>query len=423
MPDKTEINRTTKLPEPEPAPERADEAADAPKGAANPDPEPPKLPFWKKTGNKLAMIIGAVVLSIGLAILAVSVLPIQLTKVQVVNDYDAARLTTEELTDSVYASNVGYEIDTREVSSIEDAGRGAKVAHLVITLRNKNFMVYVYADQNYELSGRDWLPKKSQITKMEAVPIAPVDEARVLADMDTLMSKISPKDGVGFSTLYNGADFEVESAELAEDASSCEMKIRASKVSGVNMHTGVITAEFDYVPGGATSDPGSWKLTRVSADDECWQSSLAPLTGTWRSRLDSTETSAVVFDMGKCNAGKEDAFAMEVSEFDVASGKMTADISFVVHAHPALSQDSDRADGDTRVKLEGVTVALDPKDLSGSLESENTEGSKDGPAKWTLEFFNDMGLWRVRVRSSERSNDTLLWGPTTFTDTYTLTRS
>ena len=394
---------TTVLPKPEPEPEPEDD-----------EPKP-------KSGiARIAIILGAIAFAIAVAVIVALLVPPQLTAVQVVDDFDAAALESRQLTNSVYASNVGYEIASEEVSSIDDNGDGRKVAHVVVHFENESFDVAVQATVDYTLVGRTWTPGESTVDRIDATPLAPVDSARVLADIDTLLAKVGSRGGSSFLTLYQGGEFEVRSADLAHDSETCTLEIAARRDVNLYCYSGTITAEFEFVPGRASMDAGSWRLKSVTADDGAYEHSFADVRGEWRGNFQSTATSALIFDVGKCFAGKQDEAVVNVTSYDVDSGRMVCDLTFVSHKHGAIPSDASETAGDVLVELEGVTVMLDPATLSGRYEHTGTDGSV---GYYELAFRNDNGVWRLTVVSSVLDTGTWSWGTTTFTDTYVLERA
>ena len=388
-----------------------------PKAEPEPEEDEPK----PKSGiPKLAIVLGAIAIAVIVAIVATLLVPPQLTTVQIVEDFDAAELESSQLTNSVYASNVGYEIASEEVASIEDNGADRKVAHVIVHFENESFNVAVQATVDYALVGRTWTPGEYTVDAIDATPLAPVDEGRVLADVDTLLDKAGTHGGVSLVTLYQGGDFEVRSADLSHDSMSCEVQILARRDVNLYSYSGTITAEFEFVPGRASMDAGSWRLASVTADDGAYEHSFADIRGEWRGNFQSTATSALIFDIGRCFHGKQNVATVNVTSYDVDSGRMVCDLTFVSHNHGAIPHDQDETGGDAVVTLEGVTVMLDPETLEGTYQHTGTDGMN---GYYELAFRNDKGVWRLTVVSSVLNTGTWSWGTTTFTDTYILERA
>ncbi|MBQ6395296.1 MAG: hypothetical protein IJH87_02995 [Atopobiaceae bacterium] len=368
----------------------------------------------------LYIVIGlAVAVLVGLAgwFIFTRVLPPALTDERIIREFNAAYVENEELTNSIYASNTRYHMDSGIVLSVSDDRPDAKTARVQMVYSNESFSVTVEATQRFQLADRTWVGMEPTIKKVEAVPIAPVDSARVLADIDTLMSRVTPRGGVSLEVLYTDASFEVESAELSEDGMSCTLVIKADKTSGLNRYAGRLTATFEFVPGKASTDAGSWRLSTVGAEDACWERNLAPVRGTWRGVFESTSTSSFMFGTGLCYAGEDTSVELEVKSFDAASGRATCTLSLLVHDHGAITSDADTTTGDTEVGRVEFTVDLDPETLTGSYHNSSEQYGGD----WQVMFLNDAGTWKIQIKSGEGMASGGFLGAV-FTDVYVLER-
>lgn len=377
-----------------------------------------RMPNWVPVAG--LTLIGAVVI---VAVVVVLVLPPALTEEQVLSDFDAPSIAAEGLTNSVYASNSGYRLEDEEVVSISNNGENANVASVEATFVNESFEVEVSATLDYELSDRTWMGHRPTITSVKATPIAGVSGDAVLADIDTILSEGGSQDGVTLESVYTGGSFTADksSLDVDEDETTSTIEISAERVRSLYEYSGVITATFEFVPGKASSDAGSWKLVSVSADENAYARSQASIVGTWEGTLEQTETSNFIWDIGRCWAAESTSPSLEVTAFDPDSGQMTCNLSFISHNHGALSSDADETDGDAVVEISGATIMLDPATLSGSWTPPTGDRSQGA---YRLQFRNTDGVWRMIVVSGVAGSDGFLAiGYTTFTDTYVLERS
>ena len=376
-----------------------------------------RLPNWVPIAGLTLIGVVAIV-----AIVATLVLPPSLTQDQILSDFDAPSVAAKGLTNSVYASNTGYRLKDEKVVSVSNNGAEARAATVKATFVNESFEVEVSAIIDYELSDRTWMEHQPTITEVKATPIAGVNDDAVLADIDTILSAAGSQDGVTLESIYTGGSFTVDKSTLdvGDDATTSTVEIAAERVRSLYKYSGTITAHFEFVPGKASSDAGSWKLVSVDVSDNAYARSQASILGTWEGTLESTETSNFILDIGRCWAGGSTPLSLEVTAFDPDSGQMTCNLSFVSHNHGGLGSDADTTDGDAAVEISDATIMLDPDTLTGSWTPPTGDRSQGA---YRVQFRNTDGVWRVIITSGVAGSDGLLpFGYTTFTDTYVLER-
>lgn len=185
--ERTVISSTTALPQDD-RPQLSEEPFEAPEG----NPMPP----WAMgvVFAALAVIAAAVALAF--------LTPPTLALDRVLMDFDATQLEQVELSDSIYASNEGYQLVGAQPSGIEDDGTGRKVAYIDTAFENESFSVVVGVEQSYTLVDRQWVAGDYRITGIDAKPISPVSEELALADIDKVLSMVAPYRGVTLGRLY-----------------------------------------------------------------------------------------------------------------------------------------------------------------------------------------------------------------------------
>lgn len=349
-------------------------------------------------------------------------LPPTISNNDVLNDFDVKTLESEQLTNSNYANNTGYTISDTKVTSIDDKGQTSKTAHVEATFENTNFSVVVECTQDFTLQGRIWRGGDVQIVSEKATPITSVDSNKVLADIANITSKIADKNGVKFSDIYADGTYDVMSNNLNKDKNQATVTIRAKKAYDLYSYSGDITATFDFTDGsGSQGDAGSWSLGDVTVEDSAWQQSYNSLVGKWTGTLDTTATSSLILNTGKCWAGKTTPFAMTVESMDTTSGAMVATMTFVSHNHGAIASDADGTPGDVVTTLTSVSMTLDPQTLTGTYEDPN---GTEAEGTYTITLVNDKGVWKAQVASGlYETGVTSGISHVTFTDVYSLTRS
>lgn len=420
-------------PEPTPAPEPGEEPVDptviSSTTALPPDARPVvrEEPFEVPDRNPMpAWALGVVVAAAAAIVVAVTIaflVPPTLALDHVLMDFDGAELENLEFTSSVYATNDGYRLVGEQASGIEDDGTNRKVAHIETAYSNKSFSVVVGIDRSYTLVGRQWVAGDYRITRIDATPTAPVDQDQALADIEKIISKVAPYRGKRLGEVYEGGEFEVIDNELGKDEQGnaiCTTTFHATCVHDLVQYEGEIEAVFQFFPGAASRDAGTWMLVSATATEDTWTPVLASVEGTWIGTLSSTANTALLIDTGQCRAGETKELVLTVEGYDEETGRLVADVSFVAHNHPGIPEDAPSTEGDVVVTLEGQVVTLDTETLTGSWvpgESGGEQGS------FEFEFLNKGGVWELQVTSGEAGSDGVLaLGMTEFVDTYVLAR-
>lgn len=395
------------------APHGPEAAAD---GAESSEPDAPRT---SKSMLRMALFTFLAALAVlGVAIAMILMTPPELAVEQVLSDFDASELEDVRLVSPLYASEDPWRVEGERVSSIEDDGSGGKDVRFEVALANPSFSVIVGLARTYELSDGAWVPGSWRILTVDADPIAPVVGERVLDDVTTILSLIPEGEGTPLTELYEGAEFSIVDSSLSGE--TCKVTIAADRTYVLNRYQAQIEADFVFIPGQASSDGGTWKLVKASADEGAREPKLAPIAGAWTGTLERTSSSALLSDTGNCLAGQNEPLTLTVTGFDEASGRMIANMSFIAHNHAALPNDVASSDGDTVVGLISTSVMLDPATLSGTWEP---EGSTPAQGAYKLEFINEDGIWKVKVTSGlTGAGSAFSFASTTFEDIYLLER-
>ena len=386
------------------------EAVEAPEAQA---------PQTSKTMARMALVTFLAALAVlGIAIAMILMTPPELAVEQVLSDFDSADILGARLVSPLYASDEPWHLEGERVSSIEDDGTGGKAVRFEVALANPSFSAIVGIDRSYALEDGAWVPGNWRISSVDATPIAPVDEEKVLADISNILAKVPAGEGTPIAQLYEGADFEIVDAVL--DGESCKVTISADRTYVLNRFQATVEAGFVFIPGQASSDGGTWKLATASVDEGAQEPQLAPIVGPWVGRLEKTATSSLLLDTGRCLAGQDELLTLTVSEFDASTGRMLVNMSFMAHNHAALPADATGTEGDTVVGLIGTPIVLDPATLSGTWEP---AAATSAQGAYKVEFINENGIWKVRVTSGlAGSNSVFSFATTTFEDVYLLER-
>lgn len=329
------------------------------------------------------------------------------------------------LTNSLYADNKSYQLQDFSVGKTEHTGANERLVTAEAHYTNSSFEVQAQVQLTYGRASQGWELSGWDVVKTDATPLAGVDKAQVLADIQNICKMVAPRDGTTLERIYDGGDFEVTKVDFDATAMSSFATISARKEGALYTYAATITAEFRWQESQTTAGEGTWELAGAAADDAAFERAQASPAGMWSSTLESTTTSAVLFNTGICHAGASDPLTMTVHSFDTDTGIMSADIAFVVHNHAALADDTDSDTGDARVRLTDVTLNLDPDTLQGSLASDDVPSTStdNSQLSWRLRFTSDGGTWRIVVESGVKSESLWGLGTTTFTDTYVLARS
>lgn len=405
--DPTVISSTTQLP-----PDERPEVLDVPFEA----PERNPMPTWAL--GVIVAAAAAIVVAVAIALLV----PPTLALDHVLMDFDGTELEGLELTSSVYAYNEDYRLVGRQASGIEDDGTNRKVAHIESAYSNRSFSVVVGIDRTYTLVDRHWVPGDYRITRIDASPTAPVERDLALADIQKVLTKVAPYRGKRLSDVYADGEFEVISNELGTDSDGnaiCTTTFRVHCIHDLSEYEGEVVATFEFFPGAASNDAGTWGLVSATASEEAWEPKLAPIEGTWIGVLDKSENTSLLINTGLCGAGRNKELVLTVKGYDEETGVLSLDVSFVAHNHEGIPEDADATEGDVVVTLTDQRVTLD-ENLEGSwvpAESGGEQGS------FELAFINKGGVWELEVTSGIAGSDSVLaLGSTEFFDTYVLVR-
>lgn len=406
--DKTFISSTTKLP-PDERPNLSEEPFEV--------PERRPMPMWAL--GVIVAAAAAIIVAVAIAFLV----PPTLALDRVLMDFDATELESLELTNSVYASNDGYRLVGRQASGVYDDGTNRKVAHIEVAYSNRSFSVVVGIDLSYTLVDRQWVPGDYRITSIDATPTAPVDRDLALADVEKVLTKVAPVRGMRLGDIYGGGTYEVIDNELGSNERGdaiCTTTFAIHSTHDLSQYDGQVEAVFQFFPGAASSDAGTWGLVSATATEDSWKPSLAQVEGTWVGTLRSTANTALLVDTGLCKAGETREVVLDVHGYDADTGRISLDVSFVAHNHAGIPEDAASTEGDVIVTLEDQVATLDPEALEGGWQPSESGGEQ---GSFSLAFVNHDGVWELQVTSGEAGSDGVLaLGMTQFVDTYVLER-
>lgn len=258
---------------------------------------------------------------------------------------------------------------------------------------------------------------------------AGVDEDKVLANIDTILSAASYGVNESLADVYAGGTFSIVGNSFKEpadkDTAVDDVMIRCANEGNFYSYEGTLTAHFAF-------ESGSWVLRSAEANNDATTRTFAPLVGTWFGSL----VSSVGVDAA-CYGARDTKLQINVESVgdpSAGGGRVQGTITALAHFHnkPTSDQSSDKNDTLLEdVAFTGVIQSEYDEDTCSVLTMEcTTAGNPQGDLSFTISFgsTNDPSEVFARVTSTHTYEEhVLLFIPhqtmSRFVDTYQLSRA
>lgn len=255
-----------------------------------------------------------------------------------------------------------------------------------------------------------------------------VDEAKVIANMEPILSAASPSK-VSLGDIYAGGSFSVvgNSFEPApnNDAATDDVVIRCERENGFSSYSGNVTARFVF-------ESGEWHLRSAEADASATVPSFNHLMGTWTGSMVKQTA-----DVGSCFGAKDNPVSINITSVgdpSAGGGQVQGTITCLAHYHEQLKSDQSTNPDDVLVEELAFWGTISTEYDSNTGSSLNitcsTAGEPRGKISFVLSFgtADDPSAAIARVTTTHEYQDYVLYlfpRQTTarFTDTYVLTHS
>lgn len=374
------------------------------------------MPSWRVVAAVAVAVI--VVIAIGVfAIPNVFSSQVELTDDQITSDLKSVDWDSEQLTNSQWGNNDGYQVESVEVISNEpyeipqSPDLTARLVRSQTVLSNSMFRVTVVNATYYQLDeGGSWTVLQSTKESVSAEPIGPISDERLISSVPSFMSSIDElgdgPNGDSLMDLYGeGATFTVLENDTGAQGGSAV--IRLVNDAGLYSCSGELTVGF-------SSNGSDWDVASCVVNEGAYQKDFSALIGEYVGLFDHVES--IAGDARHCLGGRANPLKINVKSFDPVGSTITIDLSFVVHAHEDPDNTVEQSPGDSVYTISDVIVPLDFSDRYRKVyEVEDIEGTDSIEVYFSLS--KNSAVLDVHI---EESNFTKYgpWG--TFDDYYTV---
>ena len=385
-----------------------------------PNPPEAELPHEKaaskrKRGPSRVLILCLVlVTAAALGFLAYFIIHPYLPDQQIVSSAATLPWSSEAISDSQWASNVGYEVtsvDVLERSAIDagqtPAGTHGTEAKAAVTLQNESFEALADVTMRFcrDASG-DWYCYEHEVTDIALTPLGGISDGMIVSAFPDILSSAQGDAASEVASVYSDADFSMERNDVGPDGGAATVAMSARH--GLRAFEGTCVVNFEW-------DGVDWAIDSVRVSDDALDPDYSSAVGTWTGTLTSTPTptSYWIFSMGhECWAGSSRPATIEITSVDSGTMMATANVTFVVHNHGEIPNDADWSEGDEQITAEGVVFYLDERGFYESYSAQHTGAL--GTTSYHLFFTcdSDTGDLSLRVVCDNSENFT------TWTDVY-----
>lgn len=255
-----------------------------------------------------------------------------------------------------------------------------------------------------------------------------VDEEKVLANMDPILSAASPNK-LPLGDIYAGGSFSIVGNSFEptpdKDTATDDVVIRCERTNGFSTYSGNVTARFAF-------ESGEWRLRSAEADDNATMPTFNQLLGTWTGSMVKQAA-----DEGSCFGAKDNPVSINITSVgdpSAGGGQVQGTITCLAHYHEQLKSDQSSNPNDALVEDLAFwgTISTEYDSATGSSLNItcSSAGEPRGKVNFVLSFgtADDPSAAIARVTTTHEYQDMVLYlfpRQTTarFTDTYVLTHS
>ncbi len=391
----------TYVPAPPPAPVPAPQSQYAPAPQGPPVAEMPheEAASKRRGGPSRVLILFLVLVTAAvLGFLAYFIIHPYVPDQQIVSSAVSLPWSSEGISDSEWASNVGYEVVNVEVlervaidAAQTPAGTPGTEAKTAVTLQNESFEALASVTMRFckDASG-NWYCYEHEVTDITLTPLGGISDGMIVSAFPNLLYSAQGDAADGITSVYSDADFSVERNDVGPDGGAAT--IAMSTRHGLRAYQGTCVVNFEW-------EDGDWHIDSVRVSDDALDPDYSAAVGTWEGTLTSTPTptSYWIFSTGhKCWAGSSHPATLEITSVDSSTMMATANVTFVVHNHGEIPNDADWSVGDEQISVEGVVFYLEEQGFYESYSAQHTGAL--GTTTYRLFFTCDSDTGNLSLR-------------------------
>lgn len=214
------------------------------------------------------------------------------------------------------------------------------------------------------------------------------------------------------NTLYQNGSFDVTQNDL--DGTTANVTLHCKKDGTFATAEGNVYAVFKF-----DTTRGTWNIDSATADDSLDEPDYSKLVGTWKGTFKSQSSYG-----RKCFGAQNQEFTVTITSVDSGSLKAEGSFSGLAHYHTASESDENSDPGDTMLKDQKFTIALqknpgslDPRVLTGSYDMPE---DSNGKVSLELDFGSTDDANKVTAKLETTPHTDSIFSYARFTDTYEL---